>query len=192
MSSVDLELISLMPLVCAGCRTSFARLYGLTAARLFGVVLRINSVRPEAEEVLQETYAKFWNDRARFDGAKGKLMFWLIGMARCGAIDSLRRRRARPAVGSATEATDASDCYAGFMSATPGPLESAMLKQSADAVQNMLVSLPDAQRQSLALAFYEGLSHSEIAQRLGRPLGTVKSSLRRALAKMRPALAEHR
>ena len=188
----DQALNDLMPAVRDGSEAAFQRLYALTSPRLFGIVLRINAVRPEAEEVLQETYIKVWTERASFDDSKGKLMFWLTAIARYGAIDSVRRRHARPAMKLATEATDATDCYAGFVSPVPGPLEHIILKQGASAVLDMLGSLPQAQRQSLQLAFYEGLSCSEIAHRLNKPLGTVKSSLRRTLQKMRPALAAHR
>ena len=185
-------LLGLMPLICNGCRASFERLYQLTASRLFGIVLRINPTRPEAEEVLQEIYVKVWTRRSSFDGAKGPVMFWLAAIARYGAIDSLRRRQARPEVNLNSDVSAADDCYAGFASATPGPLESVIQNQGAHAIRDMLRALPDTQRQSLTLAFYDGLSCSQIAQHLNQPLGTVKSALRRAFQKMRPALADHR
>ena len=191
----DQALNDLMPAVRDGSEAAFQRLYALTSPLLFGIVLRINAVRPEAEEVLQEIYIKVWTERASFDDSKGKLMFWLTAIARYGAIDSVRRRHARPAFKSAPVGTDSAepaDCYAGFVSPVPGPLEHIILKQGASAVLDMLGGLPQAQRQSLVLAFYEGLSCSEIAHRLNKPLGTVKSSLRRSLQKMRPALAAHR
>ena len=100
-------LMGLMPLICNGCRTSFERLYQLTASRLFGIVLRINPRRPQAEEVLQEIYVKVWTRRSSFDAAKGPVMFWLAAIARYGAIDSLRRRQARPEVNLNSEVSAA-------------------------------------------------------------------------------------
>lgn len=193
-SPLDQELLGLMPRICTGCPASFKRLYALTSARLFGIVLRINPARHEAEEVLQECYIKAWRERASFNGSKGEVLQWLVAIARYGAIDSLRRRQARPALLSTlcVDKGEAGDDYAGFESAGPCPLESAMSSQVAQAVQGVFNGLPDSQRQTLALAFYEGLSHSEIALRLGTPLGTVKSVVRRALHKMRGDLNGHR
>jgi RNA polymerase sigma-70 factor (ECF subfamily) len=190
-SSLDRELTALMAGVGHDCRTSFRRLYRLTHSRLLGTVLRINPVRSEAEEVLQETYLRVWTERARFDASKGDVLSWMAAIARHRAIDSLRRRHARPALAPAHHEDEPAECYAAFAIPAPGPCEIAIQGQTAHAVQRLLGHAPEPQRQMLTLAFLEGLSHREIAQRLQRPLGTVKSTLRRALRSMRAQVAQH-
>jgi RNA polymerase sigma-70 factor (ECF subfamily) len=192
LSRLDGELLDLMPQVVLGCTKSFARLYSLTSRPLFGIVLRINAVRPEAEEVLQETFVRVWAQRAQFDAGRGKAMVWLAAIARYRAIDSLRMRNRLPLFDVALCVDEVADDYGDFVSACLGPLEAAIRLQQAQAVARLLGVLADGPRQSLMLAFHEGLSHSEIARRLGRPVGTVKSWLRRAFADLRPALEGHR
>jgi RNA polymerase sigma-70 factor (ECF subfamily) len=190
--ALDDELAQLIPPICVGCSESFARLYALTSTRLFGIVLRINSTRPEAEELLQDIYLKVWTGRARFDLDKGSVMGWLTGIARYAAIDSLRRRHTRPEPQWEMAHVEVSDCYAECPSSTEGPVEAMVAQQLAQAIQYFMAELPAGQKRCLALALYDGMSHSEISQHLGLPLGTVKSWLRRALDMMRPALAHHR
>ncbi len=159
----DAELTGLMRAASGGCRPSFERLYVLTSDRLFGIVLRITRDRVDAEDVLQETYVKVWNWRERFDEARGPVDLWLAGMAHCGAIDSLRRRQ----MGSqpiAERAVDEPD---------PNPASSP--------------ALPTDPQATLALALHDGLSHGEIAEKLQRPIGTVKAWLRASLAELRHA-----
>ena len=173
------------------CSVAFQRLYVLTSARLFAIVLTINRDRIDSEDVLQEVYLKVWNSCDQFDAQKGVAMSWLSGIAHNSALDSLRRRRARPdshrvVVAEATEGYDDLPCAAAT------PLESAIRGQGSRAVQASLNSLPDLHRQSLALAFFEGLSHVEIATRLQQPVGTVKSWVRRSLYSLRHDLQAHR
>jgi RNA polymerase sigma-70 factor (ECF subfamily) len=191
--ALDSDLSTLMPLIRQGCTRSFAQLYGLTNSRLFGIVLRINASRCEAEEVLQEVYVRVWTERAQFDLERAKVMHWLGAIARHAAIDSLRRRQVRPATqtGWATADTE-DDCYALLPSSWPSPFELLARQQGQQAIDGLLAALTDAQRQCLALAYLNGMSHAQIAQQLGQPLGTVKSWLRRAFDTMRPGLAAHR
>lgn len=164
----------------------------MTAARTFAIVLAIDGARAQAEEVLQEVCLKVRNESARFDATKGAVGVWLTAIARYGAIDSLRRRRGQPGqpgLSSIDAAADADDGYDGIDSAAHGPLETVILRQGVRATWLLMESLPCRQRQSLMLACPAGLSHAEIACRLGRPLGSVKSALRRGLETLRPALA---
>ena len=188
----DEELTALLLAVRAGCRPSFARLYGLTSPRLFGIVLRVNTDRADAEDVLQEVYVKVWNRCAQFDANKGSAIYWLAGICHHSAIDSLRRRQRRPQ--ASLRPTDEADCDAcdSLPSSDPQPLDLVIRARGAEAVQRCVRALPIEQRESLSLAFHDGLSHREIAERLGRPVGTVKTWLRRSLAQLRPALADHR
>lgn len=113
-----------------------------------------------------------------------------MGIARHGALDSLRRSSTRPQSGFASLDAD-DDPYAELPSPWLTPLELVMRARAADAVQRCLRALSDEQRECLTLSFYDDLSHDEIARRIGRPVGTVKSWLRRSVAAMRAALAGH-
>ena len=174
----------------AGCRVSFRHLYERTGARLFSVILRINGDRAEAEEVLQETYIKIWHECGRYDSRRGKPLSWLVAVARNTAIDSLKRRQARPqrAAAPMSEGVELEDPLSQFASHEPGPDDCLQTLRQARTVRRCLYELPVEERQSLCLAFYEGLSHSEIAVRLGRPLGTVKSWIRRSLGRLQISL----
>ncbi len=186
---LDLALTEALHAVRQGCRTAFARLYHLSRRRLFRIVLKIQANRADAEEVLQEVYLKVWNRCEQFDASKGRVMSWLAGIAHHSAIDNLRRLASLPARYSA--AAEGDDPYEALASTDVQPLELVLQARNADAVKRCLHDLSILQREILYLAFYEGLSHAEIARRLGRPLGTVKTWLRKSLALMRPALAEY-
>ena len=186
----DEELTALLLAVRDGCRPSFARLYVLTSPRLFGIVLRVNADRADAEEVLQEVYVKVWNRCAQYDANKGSAIYWLAGICHHSAIDSLRRRQRRPQTGLMR--MDDDDACDSLPSTEPQPLDMVIRARGAEAVQRCVRALPIEQRESLSLAFHDGLSHREIAERLGRPVGTVKTWLRRSLAQLRPVLVDHR
>lgn len=181
------ELADLLLRVGAGCIPSFEKVYQRTSRRLFGVILRINSDPGEAEEVLQETYVKVWTQCKQFDARRGQATHWLTGIARHGAIDSLKRKKVRPNTIWQVAAQE-DDPFDRFHSLDLGPLERLILQQQAAALQHYLDALPTGQRQSLTLAFYSGLSYEQVAQQMGRPLGTVKSWVRRSLMSLKESL----
>jgi RNA polymerase sigma-70 factor (ECF subfamily) len=190
------ELAQLLGRCGLGDRRAFAQLYDKTSGYLFGVVLRIQRDRAVAEELLQEIYVALWKSAAGFDAARSQPLTWLTRIARNRAIDSLRRAEAQPraAVFGAGDDDDdaADDARRRALEAVPdeaaGPLE--LLSQASDArdLGRCMEHLSAAQRQSVALAFYDGLSHAEVAERLRQPLGTVKSWVRRALLALRACL----
>lgn len=181
------ELAGLIHQTAAGCHKSFEALYRRTCGRLYGIILRVNSDRSEAEEVLQETYVKVWYECKQFDPTKGQATHWLARIARNGAIDSLKRRSARPKRHFAA-ASDEDDPYAEFCSTQAGPLEILILRRRAAALEKSLRALPPEARDSLTLAFYGGLTYQEVACHLSRPVGTVKSWVRRSLVGLRTSL----
>lgn len=182
----------LIELVGLGQRAAFAALYEATSAQLFGVVLRINPNRAQAEEVLQEVYVNVWRSAAGYEAARAQPMTWLVSIARNGAIDSLRRARARGQgmTVSLTAQTDDDDDDPAerLVSDSPGAVELLQQAAEAHAVTRCIGVLSAEQKQCVALAYYQGLSHSEIADQLVEPLGTVKSWLRRALLALKDCL----
>ena len=184
------ELAALLSRVGLGDRAAFATLYKQTAAHLMGVVVRINRDRAQAEDVLQEVYVNVWRAAGRFDAAMSQPMTWLTSVARNRAIDSLRRHQTEPQTVSTTLGTDddPDDMLQYQASDAPGPLELLARAGEAHALTACLGELSGEQQQSLALAFYQGLSHAEVAAHLRQPLGTVKSWLRRGLQALKACL----
>ena len=184
------ELRELLARTGLGDRAAFAELYRRTSAHLFGVVLRIARDRSQAEDVLQEAYVNVWRAASGFDAAKAQPLTWLTSIARNRAIDSLRRAQAQPRLQTpaALDPDDGDDALERVADDGPGPLE--LLSQAAEAraLGDCMAQLTPVQRQSMALAFYDGLSHSEVAERLRQPLGTVKSWLRRGLLALKACL----
>jgi RNA polymerase sigma-70 factor (ECF subfamily) len=168
-----------------GDRSAFSSIYRLTSDKLFGIVLRIVRDRSEAEEILQDVYVSVWQRAATYDRMKASSMTWLVTIARNRAIDSIRRRNARPVTRSARSEDETHEDYAGTISEAPGPVETLSGSEEAAMLHQCLALLTSFERTSLLLAFYDGLSHAEIAVRMRRPVGTVKSWIRRSLMTLR-------
>jgi RNA polymerase sigma-70 factor, ECF subfamily len=138
----------------------------------------------EAEDVVEETFWQAWRQAGRYDAARGGVSTWLLTIARSRALDRLRAmRRQRAELVPLAEATDS------VASEAPTPGAAAELGERATLVASALRELPAEQRQALELAYYSGLSQSEIADRTGQPLGTVKTRMRLAMQKLRTRLA---
>ncbi len=181
----------LRPLLLAaagGCHAAFAQLYAHTHRRVFGIVLHTVRRRAEAEEVLQEIYVKVWSRSSQFDPNRGLVIYWLAGIAQRAAIDTLRRASSRPREVNDVEGEGEADPCSQFSSAEPGPAEQFEQSETRRMVGAHLSALPPEQRESLVLAFFEGLTHPEIALRLACPLGTIKSRIRRAMMALQPGL----
>ena len=185
------ELAQLLARTGAGDRAAFERLYERSSGHLFAVVLRIQRDRAAAEDLLQEVYVAVWKAAGSFDAARSQPLTWLTSIARNRAIDSLRRAHAQPQLESTTRADDDDerpDLVDTMADGGPGPLELLDRASDARALGRCMERLSPSQRQSLALAFFDGLSHAEVAERLREPLGTVKSWVRRALATLKGCL----
>jgi len=178
------DLPELLARIALRDRAAFERLYRATSGHLFAVSLRMLRNESRADEVLQEAYVNVWHNAASYNAGAGTPMTWLINIVRNKSIDLLRSRR--------TEAE------------TTGELDDAALEVAADAagdpqqllgeslvkarIDGCMQGLPAVQRQALALAYYRGMVHTDIAQALGAPLGTAKGWVRRGLEQLRTCL----
>ena len=161
------------------------RMYGMYASLVHGLALRVVQDAAEAEEVTQDVFVYVWQQVDRFDAARGNLTSWLVTLARSRSIDRLRSRgsQTRRLEGLSRE-VEAEQASAPF----EDPLEEVLLAERRRRVQQGLATLPWEQRKALEIAYFEGLSHSEIAAKLGTPLGTVKTRIRQGMIRLRDAL----
>ena len=191
----------LMARVAAGDEDALAALYERHADAVFRVAFRLVGDRHLAEEVLQETYLALWNRAELFDPSVGSLPAWLLTIARNRSLDRLRAIGRRPlplpipAAAGEESQEEALDRLAGGRPVPGGTsavdpedlVDAAWLQE---AVRGALDRVPDAERTAIELAYYEELTQAESAERLGWPLGTVKTRTRRALARLRTLLAD--
>jgi RNA polymerase sigma-70 factor (ECF subfamily) len=178
----DEQLVALFARIVHQDQRALERLYDTTAPRVHGLVLRIVGRRALAEEVVEDTFWQVWRQAARFDPARGRPMTWLLAMARSRAIDALRRdQRFRHDELPDDDVADGAEC-------APPPQDLLAATRDHAAVHAALAALDARSRQLVALAFFRGLTHEEIALQQALPLGTVKSLIRRALQQLRRAL----
>ena len=170
--------------IARGDQLAFAELYDRHARLVFSLALRILQDRADAEDVVQEVFAQVWAQAGRYDAGRGAVAAWMLVLTRSRAIDRLRARRARPEAAAESETAE----QVVDESATQD-LELLSAEQVAR-LQRALKELPEAQRTALELAYYEGLTHAEVAQRLAEPLGTVKTRIRQAVIKLRESLGQ--
>ena len=170
----DAHLEQLLEAAANGDRSAFADLYAETATRLFGVALRIVGRRDHAEDVLQEAFVRIWHCAGDYQRSRGSPLAWLCTIVRNKAID--RRRRERPEVELDEQRQEEE---------TP---DLSLLSEDARQLQACLEALGEPQRRCVVMAFIEGYTHQELAVRLERPLGTVKSWIRRSLGQLKVCL----
>ncbi len=185
------SLSEMLARVALGNKAAFDTLYRETSAHLLGAILRIQNNRALAEDVLQEVYVNVWRSAQSFNPALSQPTTWLGSIARNRAIDSLRRRQSEPQTISRYQGgpdDDETDMLNDLPSGAPGPLDLLEQASNARALGTCMQTLSGDQKHSLALAYYQGLSHSEVAEQLGQPLGTVKSWVRRGLQSLKSCL----
>jgi RNA polymerase sigma-70 factor (ECF subfamily) len=181
--------IGLLQRIAARDTAALAELYDRHNRLLFGLVLRIVRDRGAAEEILQEAFVRVWTRAERYDARIGGPLPWIVRVARNCAIDRLRARRVRAAVDTPAvdlAAVEATAAATGIQTPEAAVLDSERRQKLTGA----LAGLPSDQRQLIEAAFFEGYTHSELAQRFGLPLGTVKTRIRLGMIAMRKRL-EH-
>jgi len=181
--SMETQQAQLLRRIAAKDGSALAEFYDQTAPSFFSFALRMLNDAHDAEEVLQDVFVQIWNKAPSFDPAIGLAHHWAISIVRNRCIDRLRSRRRRSQVIVETESDvelqPAMDAAAA---------ETALVQDELEAVRAALGSLPGDQKQAIEMAFFNGLSHHEIAAALHEPLGTVKARIRRGLLKLRAGL----
>ena len=171
-------------------QAAFKQLYDLTVRTLLAITTRLLREQSWAEEVLQEAYVSIWNSAGNYSSAKAAPMTWLMTIARNRAMDALRSTASeranivRPLASEDGEDSGPPD----IADESAGPLERLMQNIDAKQLKGCLQTLEQHQRQAIALAFYDGLTHSELAAHMRQPLGTVKAWVRRGLDKLKTCL----
>jgi RNA polymerase sigma-70 factor (ECF subfamily) len=171
--------------VARGSGDAVSDLYDRYGSTVYGLALRILGQPDLAEEVVQDVFAQVWREAGRYDAGRSTVAGWIVMVTRTRAIDRLRARKARPDVAAPVQPSVA----APLPSSERTPETTTILADSARQVRGALAQLPDQFRSLIELAYYEGLTHSEIASRTGIPLGTVKTRLRSAMGTLRSVLA---
>ncbi len=173
--------VQILQAVAGGDEQALGQIYDRYRVILFGLLVRILSSREEAEDVLQDVFLQVWRRAGDFDESRGRPFTWLVTLARSRAIDRLRSRAARDRLAAAStpdELAEVSDAAS-----------DAFRSEQRTLVSNALAQLPEEQKKPLMLAYFDGLTQSEIADKLGAPLGTVKTRMRSGMSKLRELLA---
>jgi RNA polymerase sigma-70 factor (ECF subfamily) len=171
---------ALVALAARSEQTALAELYDRYGRTAYGLALRVLRDQALAEDAVQEAFLTVWRTASRFMPERGKASTWILTLVHRRAVDAVRREQRRRA--DSLELADEP--------AVEGAEEDAFLRLQRERVQSVLRQLPDAQREALELAYYGGFSQSELAERLGQPLGTIKSRMFGGLSRMRELLGE--
>jgi RNA polymerase sigma-70 factor (ECF subfamily) len=167
----------------SGESEALARLYEDTSSAVYGVALRVLGSAPDAEEVVLDVYQQVWRSAATYDSRKSRVLWWLFLLARSRALDRLRTMRRR-------QQTETAVAEIPEFPLTERFPEAVLLGHDVAKLRSALAALPQEQRRPLELAFYTGLTHVEIAEKLNAPLGTIKSRIRTAMRTLRDVLTE--
>jgi RNA polymerase sigma-70 factor (ECF subfamily) len=179
---------ALMERVRQGDTGALETLYDRYARPVYSLVLRISQQPASAEEIVQDVFLQLWRSAERFQISRGPLEPWLFTMARNRALDFLRLKREKQ-----RRREDSADSDLPFSAVTrPDPEGEIDQSRRTEKVLALMSSLPEAQRRAIELAFFEGLSHSEISAAMGEALGAVKSWIRGGLLRLRESLEEAR
>ena len=158
------ELLPLLSATAQGNKQAFAKLYNATSAKLFAISLKMLSNRAHAEEALQDAFVKIWHNASDYQVTKGTVISWMISIVRYRSLDSLRYHKVRK-----EQALDDDSAISDDLTDSP-------------------LAIDEQQKQAIHLAYYKGLTHSELVDHIDTPLGTVKSWIRRGLQQLQRCL----
>ncbi|MFF2053187.1 ECF RNA polymerase sigma factor SigK [Leifsonia sp. NPDC058194] len=175
------DLDALLARTATGDQQAFSTFYDQTASRVLGLIRRVLIDSAQSEEVAQEVFLEAWQSASRFDPNKGRAMTWIMTMAHRRAIDRIRASQASRDRDTAVGIRDLPTAY-------DQVAETVEVRVEHERVEVAMATLSEAQRQAIALAYYGGLSQSEVAAELGIPLGTAKTRLRDAMIRLREEL----
>lgn len=180
-SATNAELAAVLERVASGDQLAFGELYDLTSARIFGLVRRLLVDHAQSEEVTQEVFLEIWQTAPRFDSGRGAAMSWMMTMAHRRAVDRIRASQAGrdrdQRIGRRDITVDYDDVA-----------ETVEITIEHERVARAMTRLTELQREAVSLAYYAGLSHSELANYLDVPIGTVKTRLRDGMIRLRDEL----
>jgi RNA polymerase sigma-70 factor (ECF subfamily) len=181
----DLELKPLVEAIAGGDAAALAQLYDRAGRLVFALASRLLGDPSSAEEVTLDVFLRVWRRAESFDPRRGSVTAWLLAMARSRALDRLRAANAR----GRRETPLSSEMAASLGErGESGGVQAEIARERRSAVQRALAELPEPQRRAVVLAYFPGLTHVEIAERLGEPLGTVKTRIRLGMKKLRGLL----
>lgn len=189
-SAPELPDANLMSQVAAGDADAFALVFDRHSPAALGLLIQMLHRRAEAEEILQEVFLQVWRRAGDYDPGRASLRGWILVLARSRALDRVRSRRAR--LGREAATVEDRERLRGGRDAEPVGTARLEARERSRQMFAALGELPEAQRRAVELAFFEGLTHSQIAQRVQAPLGTVKSRVLLGMKKLRHALGKHR
>lgn len=169
--------LALVTAIRSGDQSAMAALYDRYSSIVYAVALRVLQDTGAAEDVLQDIFMQLWRHPGAFDASRGNMAAWLAVIARHRAIDALRRRRPE---------NDIADV---IVSVEPDFASDADRSRAMEKVRGALNTMPPPQKSALEMAYFEGLTHSEIAEKTGEPLGTIKTRIRTGLLSLRKVLA---
>lgn len=181
---------ALISRLAAGDTNALSLLYDRYAGAVFSLLVRIVGDRPSAEELLQEVFVRVWQRAGTYQGARGKPLTWVMGIAHNLAIDEVRRRGRRPVEAVERDDEGQNALLHSIPADDADPAELAWERLRREQILAALHQLPPAQRTLIELAYFEGYTQSQLAARLGEPLGTIKTRMRLAAQKLRELLGD--
>jgi RNA polymerase sigma-70 factor (ECF subfamily) len=181
---------ALIARLAAGDTAALSLLYDRYAGAVYSLVARIVGDRQVAEDLLQEVFVRVWQRAGTFQGARGKPLTWVLGIAHNLAIDEVRRRRRRPLEADDRDEEGQLIALQALPSVDSDPSDLAWERLRREQIVAALAQLPEAQRILIELAYFEGYTQSQLAARLGEPLGTIKTRMRLAAQKLRELLRD--
>jgi RNA polymerase sigma-70 factor (ECF subfamily) len=179
----DLDLVAAM---ARGEERAASELYDRHAATMFGLALRMVGESADAEEVVLDAFGQAWRDASRYDSSRASVIGWLTTIVRTRALDLIRARGRRSRM--TDNAASRTDAPVAMGEGYPGTDQGVVSGERSRVIATALGTLPDPQRRAIELAFFEGLTHHEVAERLREPLGTVKTRIRLGMHKLRDML----